>query len=214
LPGLERALVPVGNFMIATEPLGPETWAEIGLEHREAFEDGRHLIFYGQRTADDRIAFGGLSVPYHYDSRIDHTQFAQSIVHDRLRRTLVELFPVLSVVQVTHRWGGVLAIPRDWFPSVGLDRRSGLAWAGGYIGAGVAAANLAGRTLADLITSRDTGLVRLPWVGHQSPDWENEPARWLGLTGTASLLALVDRTELLTGHRQRWSDGILRRLIG
>jgi glycine/D-amino acid oxidase-like deaminating enzyme len=124
------------------------------------------------------------------------------------------LFPVLSDVRVTHRWGGVLAIPRDWFPSVGLDRRSGLAWAGGYVGEGVAAANLAGRTLADLITARDTDLVRLPWVGHRSPDWENEPARWLGLTGAASLLALVDRTELVTGRRQRWSDDILRRLIG
>jgi glycine/D-amino acid oxidase-like deaminating enzyme len=214
LPGHQRALVPVGNFMIATEPLGREIWAEIGLERREAFEDGRHLIFYGQRTADDRIAFGGLSVPYHYRSRIDHSQFEQSVVHERLRNTLADLFPVLSGVKVTHRWGGVLAIPRDWFPSVGFDRPAGFAWAGGYVGAGVAAANLAGRTLADLITARDSELVHLPWVGHRSPDWEDEPARWLGLNGVAGVLALVDRIELATGRRQRWSDAILRRLVG
>ena len=214
LLGQERALIPLGNYMIATEPLAPEVWAEIGLERREAFEDGRHLIFYGQRTADDRIAFGGLSAPYRYGSRIDHSQFANSPVHERLRRTLVELFPVLASADVTHRWGGVLAVPRDWFPSVGFDHQSGLAWAGGYVGEGVAAANLAGRTLADLITKQDSDLVRLPWVDRRSPDWENEPARWLWLTGAATVLGLVDRAELLTGRRQRWGDAIIRRLMG
>jgi glycine/D-amino acid oxidase-like deaminating enzyme len=214
LAGQERALAPVGNYMIATAPLGPDVWAEIGLEGREAFEDGRHLIFYGQRTADDRLAFGGLSVPYHYRSRIDHSEFERSPVHERLRMTLAELFPVLADVEVTHRWGGVLGVPRDWFPSVGYDRAEGFAWAGGYVGAGVAAANLAGRTLADLIGGRDSELVGLPWVGHRSPDWEDEPARWLGLKGAAGVLALVDRIELLTGRRQRWSDELIRRLVG
>jgi glycine/D-amino acid oxidase-like deaminating enzyme len=212
LSGQERALVPLGNFMIATAPLAADVWAEIGLEQREAFEDARHLIFYGQRTADDRLAFGGLSVPYHYRSRIDHSQFECSPVHERLRSTLVGLFPVLADVEVTHRWGGVFGVPRDWFPSVGYDPAAGFAWGGGYVGAGVAAANLAGRTLADLIVGRDTELVHLPWVGHRSPDWEGEPARWLGVNGAAGVLALVDRIELLTGRRQRWSDAIIRRL--
>jgi hypothetical protein len=97
---------------------------------------------------------------------------------------------------------------------VGFDRSAGYAWAGGYVGEGVAAANLAGRTLADLITGRDSDLVHLPWVDHRSPDWEDEPARWLGFKGVTGVLAVVDRLELLTGHRQQWSDAILRRLIG
>src|SRR5262249_23104450 len=96
IEGHDRALIPVGNHMIATEPLGPGVWAEIGLEAREAFEDTRHLIFYGQRTLDDRIAFGGLGVPYHYGGRIDHAQFENSRVHEQLRKTLVGLFPVLA----------------------------------------------------------------------------------------------------------------------
>ena len=185
--------------MIATEPLGPETWAEIGLDHREAFEDGRHLIFYGQRTADDRIAFGGLSVPYRYGSHVDHAPFAQSPVHERLRRTLVDLFPVLAGLRVTHRWGGVLAIPRDWFPSVGLDRHSGLAWAGGYVGEGVAAANLAGRTLADLITAR-VQRPGSPAVGRPSVTRLGERA------GT---LAGADRRSL--GARARRSNRVAHR---
>jgi len=214
LPGHERALIPVGNLMIATEPLAGEVWDEIGLARREVFEDGRHLIFYGQRTADDRLAFGGLSVPYRYASRIDPSSFAEAPVHERLRRTLGQLFPVLTDVKVTHQWGGVLGVPRDWFPSVGFDREAGFAWAGGYVGEGVAAANLAGRTLADLICGRETDLARLPWVGHQSPQWEGEPLRWLGIRAAAATLALVDRAELLTGMHQPWANALLRRLMG
>ena len=71
-------------------------------------------------------------------------------MHALLRRTLAELFPEVADARFTHAWGGPLGIPRDWHSSVGLDRASGLAWAGGYVGDGVATTNLAGRTLADL----------------------------------------------------------------
>ena len=52
--------------MLATEPLPPDVWAGIGLARRETFADGRHLIIYGQRTADDRLAFGGRGAPYFF----------------------------------------------------------------------------------------------------------------------------------------------------
>ena len=70
-----------------------------------------------------------------------------------------------------------------------------MAWAGGYVGNGVATANLAGRTLTDLILSRDSELVRLPWVNHLSPDWQPEPLRWLGAWFVEGLLARADRAE-------------------
>jgi glycine/D-amino acid oxidase-like deaminating enzyme len=91
---------------------------------------------------------------------------------------------------IAHRWGGPLGIPRDWKPSVGLH--DGLAWAGGYVGDGVAAANLAGRTLTDLILGRDTALTTLPWVGHRSRRWEPEPLRWLGINAGLRATALRD----------------------
>ena len=61
--------------------------------------------------------------------------------------------------KITHRWGGPLGIARDWHASVGLNRATGLAWAGGYVGDGVSTTNLAGRTLADLIGGRDSDLT-------------------------------------------------------
>ena len=62
-------------------------------------------------------------------------------------------------------------------------RRRGLGWAGGYVGHGVTATNLAGRTLADLVLDQRTALTELPWVGHRSRNWEPEPLRWIGVRG-------------------------------
>ena len=130
------------------------------MRNGETFNDLRHLVIYGQRTADGRIAFGGRGAPYHYGSRIepgfDRDRRMHSLIHD----TLVELFPALAGTAVTHRWGGPLGIARDWHPSVGFDRTTGLGWAGGYVGDGVAVTNLAGRTLAALVTGVEDELTR------------------------------------------------------
>jgi glycine/D-amino acid oxidase-like deaminating enzyme len=191
LPGHRRALAPVYSLMIATEPLGPEVWDRIGLARRETFSDERHLIIYGQRTADDRLAFGGRGAPYHFGSRVKPAYDRVPAVFEALRRTLTEMFGITP--PIAYRWGGPLGIPRDWTPSVGL--RDGLAWGGGYVGDGVAAANLAGRTLADLILDRETGLTALPWVGHRSRRWEPEPLRWLGINAGLQATALRDRLD-------------------
>jgi glycine/D-amino acid oxidase-like deaminating enzyme len=209
LPGGRRALAPVYSLMVATEPLPDSTWDEIGLAHRETFADDRHLIVYGQRTADGRIAFGGRGAPYHFASAIRSDYDRVPAVHARLAAALVELFPVLSGVEITHRWGGPLGVPRDWFSSVGYDRRTGLAWAGGYVGDGVATTNLAGRTLADLVCGVDSDLVRLPWVAHRSRRWEPEPLRALGLNAALAMMSSADAAEERTGRparRARWLD--------
>jgi glycine/D-amino acid oxidase-like deaminating enzyme len=212
LPGLRRAIAPVFSLMIATEPLSEEQWAAVGLARRETFSDHRNVIIYGQRTADGRLAFGGRGAPYHFGSRVRPRFDREPAVFAKLRRVLVELFPVLEGVRVTHTWGGPLGVPRDWCASVGLDHSTGLAWGGGYVGDGVGTSNLAGRTLADLITGRDSELVRLPWVGHRSRPWEPEPLRWLGVNGTLRLALWADRSEARTGRPSR-AAAALGRLI-
>ena len=198
LPGHRRTSIPVYSLVIATEPLPASTWDEIGLARRETFSDFRHLIVYGQRTADDRIVFGGRGAPYHAGSRIRPGYDRDEAVFGRILASLVDLLPVLRGVRVEHAWGGPLGVPRDWCASVGLDRSTGLAWAGGYVGDGVATTNLAGRTLRDLVLGRDTELTRLPWVNHRSPRWEPEPLRWLGVNATRLAFTAADREESLT----------------
>jgi glycine/D-amino acid oxidase-like deaminating enzyme len=213
LAGQARSLVPVYSLMIATEPLPDHFWAEAGLSRRETMADYRNLIIYGQRTADGRMAFGGRGAPYHFGSAV-RPEFDQDWgVHQALRDTLVSLFPSLSEARITHRWGGPLGIARDWFTSVGYDRSTGLAWAGGYVGDGVSTTNLAGRTLADLICRQETELTRLPWVGHRSRQWEPEPFRYVGINAGLRLAAKADRGEERSG-RTTWHRALLGRLVG
>lgn len=214
LPGARRALAPVYSLMIATEPLPAEVWAQLGLDRGQTFADARHLVVYGQRTADDRLAFGGRGAPYHAGSRLDASYERVPRVHAHLRRALVDLFPQVAGYAVTHTWGGPLGVPRDWHPSVGLDPDTGIGWAGGYVGDGVGAANLAGRTLADLVTGADTALTRLPWVGHRSPVWEPEPLRWTGITAARWATTWSDRVERRTGRASRLAERLAPLLGG
>jgi len=213
LTGDRRSLLPLYSLMIATEPLTEQFWAEAGLARRETFSDYRELVIYGQRTSDGRLAFGGRGAPYHFASSVRPSYDRAPRVHASLHRALVQLFPSLRDVSVTHAWGGPLGVPRDWFASVGLDRRSGVGWAGGYVGDGVSTSNLAGRTVTDLVLGRDTDLVHLPWVGHRSRKWGPEPLRWLEVNGALQAIKLVDHAE------ERWRAssavaGYLERLLG
>ena len=213
LPGYHRAVAPVYSLMIATEPLSEAAWESIGLAGRPTFGDLRHLIIYGQRTADGRLAFGGRGAPYHFGSSVRPTFDQVPAVFAALRRTLEELFPVVRGVQVTHHWGGPLGVPRDWCASVGLDRSTGIGWAGGYVGDGVSTTNLAGRTLADLITGTDSDITRLPWVGHRSPEWEPEPLRWLAVNAGLRVMSVADWEEARSGRPSR-AAAFMGRFLG
>lgn len=213
LPRLRRRLVPLYSLMIATEPLDDGRWEEIGLDDRPLFGDYRHLVVYGQRTADGRIAFGGRGAPYDYGSRIRTGTAFEAPDFEYVRRALVDLFPQLEGVAVTHRWSGVLGVTRDWYPVVSLDQRTGVAWAGGYVGSGVAASNLAGRTLAQLITGTGDDLVHFPWVNRSTRRWEPEPLRWMEINGALTVMKSADRVEATTGRPARRA-GYLWRLVG
>jgi glycine/D-amino acid oxidase-like deaminating enzyme len=200
LPRTRRRILPLYSLMIATEPLAEETWAEIGIEHGHTFTDYRHLLIYGQRTADNRFAFGGRGARYHWGSSIRPDYDRVPHVFEHLRKTLVDLFPAAKGAAVTHRWGGPLGVPRDWHAAASFDRASGIAFAGGYVGDGLSTTNLAGRTLADLILGRDSELTRLPWANHVSPDWEPEPLRFIGSNLGLAAMGAADVEERITGH--------------
>ena len=203
LPGRRRAFLPMYSHMAATEPLPAEAWEQIGWTGAETVADQRHLFAYAQRTTDGRIAMGGRGAPYRAGSVISEADEARPAIHGRIEEELRRWFPSLEGVAVTHRWGGPLAIPRDWSMGIGCDRAAGEAWAGGLSGHGVVASNLCGRTLADLIRGERTELTALPWVGHSSPRWEPEPARIVATRAIAAVLAGADRHEDATQRTAR-----------
>lgn len=212
LPQTHRRILPLYSLMIATEPLPDTFWDEIGLRHGQTFTDFRHLLIYGQRTADNRFAFGGRGARYHWGSSIRPEYDRSPRVFEHLHRALGELFPSMDAA-VTHRWGGPLGVPRDWHASVNYDPATRIASAGGYVGDGLSTTNLAGRTLADLLTGADTELTRLPWVNHRSPSWEIEPLRFAGANAGMTAMAVADAEERITG-RPSLAARIMAPLVG
>ncbi|MFI6940623.1 NAD(P)/FAD-dependent oxidoreductase [Streptomyces sp. NPDC050418] len=216
LKGEKRSWLPMNSSMIATEPLTDEQWAQVGWEGRETLGDMAHAYMYAQRTADGRIALGGRGVPYRFGSKTDNDGRTQAATVEALREILIRFFPSLSGLRIDHAWSGVLGVPRDWCATATLDRSTGLGWAGGYVGSGVATANLAGRTLRDLV-QQDSGqagptdLTTLPWVNHKVRKWEPEPARWVGVHGLYAVYRAADRREAssnaaTTDRLARWAD--------
>jgi glycine/D-amino acid oxidase-like deaminating enzyme len=220
LPGQRRRLLPMNSAMIVTEPLSDAAWDSIGWDGCETLGDEAHAYMYAQRTADGRIALGGRGVPYRFGSGLDDRGEVSPGTAESLARILRQMFPAAAsagaglagaelagaelagaglagaeLVGIEHAWCGVLGVPRDWCAAVNLDQSTGLGWAGGYSGQGVAASNLAGRTLADLVRGADSPLVTLPWVGHRSASWEPEPLRWTGVHSLYTLYRAADRLE-------------------
>jgi glycine/D-amino acid oxidase-like deaminating enzyme len=223
LPQTRRAILPLYSLMIATEPLSAKTWDRMGIAHGQTFSDYRHLLIYGQRTADNRLAFGGRGARYHWGSSIRPEWDRSPRVFDHLRKALIDLFPDARDARVTHRWGGPLGVPRDWHAFVRFDPSTRIGTAGGYVGDGLSTTNLAGRTLAALVNPApdpggfpqsgdstpgagasssipDSELIALPWVGHRSPDWEREPLRFLGANLGMLAMTAADAEERVTSR--------------
>lgn len=190
-----RTWLPMNSSMIVTEPLPAAAWESIGWNGRETLGDFAHVYMYAQRTADDRIAFGGRGVPYRFGSAVDTDGTTQPAAIETLTALLRRFFPAACSAAIDHAWSGVLGVPRDWSAAVNHDRASGLGYAGGYVGTGVTATNLAGRTLCDLVLGRDTELVHLPWVGHRARKWEVEPLRFVAVHGIYAAYRAADRSE-------------------
>ena len=205
--GARRKIAPLYSHIIATEPLPAETWHELGLADRPTFADYSPSLIYGQRTHDGRLAFGGRGAPYHWRSGVADEFDVHDAVHLDLVRVLKDFFPMLDGYEITHRWGGPLGVSRDWRPSVTFSPKTGIGYAGGYVGEGVAASNLAGRTLADLMLERDTELTTLGWVNHAWRDWEPEPLRYVGINAGLWLAKSADRDEKRTG-KDSWLGGV------
>ncbi|WP_200330171.1 FAD-binding oxidoreductase [Leucobacter sp. L43] len=201
LKGLHRLWLPMNSSLIATEPLSAEVWDELRWNQGEVLGDFAHVYMYAQRTADDRIAIGGRGVPYQYGSKTDTDGRTPEVTVETLSEILHRFFPLTRGAAIDHVWSGVLGVPRDWAATVGLDRSTGIAWGGGYVGTGVTSTNLAGRTIADLILGNDSEITGLPWVNHRVRKWEPEPLRWLATKGLYAAYGLADRSEL-AGRKQ------------
>ena len=117
LKGLKRLWLPMNSSLIATEPLGQDVWDELNWSRGEVLGDFAHVYMYAQRTADDRIAFGGRGVPYRYGSQTDNDGTTQEITAKTLGNLMRRFFPVTADAEIDHLWSGVLGCH-----AIGLQR--------------------------------------------------------------------------------------------
>ena len=191
--GRRRRLLPMNSLDDRDRAAVAEAMAAIGWDDAETIHDMANAYVYIQRTADDRIALGGRGVPYRYGSRTDRAgEIAPGTVAS-LERRLRQLFPQATEARVAHGWSGVLGVPRDWRFAVGADPERRVAWSGGYVGVGVAAANLGGRIVADLVRGEKSDLATLPFVGHA----------WRATGSRSRSLPRRDRHVLPVPHRRQ-----------
>ncbi|KUF07467.1 hypothetical protein AUL38_09105 [Leucobacter sp. G161] len=175
LGGARQRWFPVRASLIATVPLPAEIWDAIGWASGEILREATRGVISAQRTPDDRIVLGARAPAYRLGlGRGGDGAMSASSVR-ALRETLQRLFPATRGVELARAWSGSLPAARDGSATVGIDHATGIAWGGGYAGSGIAASNLAGRTITDLVFGRESELVALPWVQRPMPGSRRSP---------------------------------------
>lgn len=193
----EGRLSTIHSFLIVTEPLPQSVFDEIGLDQRQAFADGRGLVTYGQRTADNRIAFG-YGASYLLGSRAQDRFSSGDSIFRTLQNILVQLFPVLQGTRIDQCWGGPMGMAVNGQAFVQYDGDQALGWVGGFLGNGVAATNLGGRTMAERLLGQDTERTALTLLNRSGDPlkafqaWPPEPLRWIGINSWLKKLRFDD----------------------
>jgi glycine/D-amino acid oxidase-like deaminating enzyme len=158
-PWLRRRIIPIGSYIIATEPLTEARALEISPRARMMY-DSKRFLHYFRLTPDRRMLFGGRA------SFVPESERAISQSAQILHRDMVALFAQLHDTQVEFAWGGTVDFTSDMLPHVAVD--GGIHYAAGYAGHGVAMATYLGSKIADKIAGGATDedpFMRLPFPG-------------------------------------------------
>lgn len=209
---LHRSVLPVYSLICLTEPLTPQQWEQIGWQAGQNVSSARNSVVYLTRTADGRILFGSRGAPYQFASHIGDAQDRHEATIAFIQKTVLEWFPMLDGIRFTHSWGGPVAMPSDWMPTVRFDPNRKFSMIGGYTGQGVSTSHLAGKTLAEILTGTASRSERLPMVQHYSPRWITEPLRWLVVRYMQNALMRVD--DAGEAGRRRPLDAPLASFLG
>ena len=171
-PWLRRRIVPIGSFIVVTEPLDPAVVDEL-LPHRRVASDSNHLLYYFRITPDNRLLFGGRA-------RFAMSNRDSDLKSGRiLRRGMVKVFPQLADTRIDYCWGGLVDMTLDQMVHAG--ERDGVFYSVGYSGHGVQMATHMGKVMAQMLGGdgsaniwQDLKFRAVP--GHFGPPWFLPPA--------------------------------------
>ncbi len=149
-PWLQRRVIPIGSYMIATEPL-PEGMMDSLIPNNRIVSDTRRVVYYYRASPDRRrILFGG---------RVSYHETDPRVSGPKLHADMVQIFPQLRDTRVSHSWCGFVAYTFDELMHLG--KRDGLHYAMGYCGAGVGTSSYFGMRLGQQVLGLPEGRTAL-----------------------------------------------------
>jgi glycine/D-amino acid oxidase-like deaminating enzyme len=193
-------VVPVYDYVLATEPLTDEQLAQLRWDPAIGVTDAGNQFHYYRLTPDRRILWGGYDAVYHFGRSIDAAHDDRPETFQTLARNFAATFPQLEGVRFTHRWSGVIDTCTRFCAFYGLAYAGRTAYATGFTGLGVGASRFAADVMLDLLAGEPTERTRLEMVREKPLPFPPEPLAWAGIQITTRSLARHDRT----GRRNLW----------
>ncbi|MGV9384938.1 NAD(P)/FAD-dependent oxidoreductase [Nonomuraea sp. NPDC003707] len=197
---LRLPVVPVYDYVLATEPLSDEQVKAVGWDPDMGVTDSGTRFHYYRITPDRRILWGGYDAVYHFGRSIRAQHYDRRETFDKLARHFARTFPQLAGIRFTHRWSGVIDTSSRFCAFFGTAHHGRTAYATGFTGLGVGASRFAADVMLDLLDGRPTERTRLEMVRRKPLPFPPEPLAWIGIQITQWAMRRQDRT----GRRNAW----------
>jgi len=204
-------VVPVYDYVLATEPLTSDQLASIGWKSRAGIGDSANQFHYYRLTADNRVVWGGYDAVYHYGNGLRPELDQRPETFAMLAAHFRETFPQLDGVRFSHAWGGAIDTCTRFCPFWATGHGGRVGYVGGYTGLGVGATRFGARVLLDVLAGRRNELTALDLVRSRPLPFPPEPLRWLGIEATRRSLDRADRSD---GRRNLWLRALDRLGLG
>jgi glycine/D-amino acid oxidase-like deaminating enzyme len=198
---MAKYIVPVYDYVLATEPLSAEQWTSIGWDGRQGLSDAGNQFHYYRPTADGRILWGGYDAIYHRNSGVDPAYEVDHEAFGRLSEHFHQTFPELEGIRFSHGWGGAIDTCSRFAPFWGRAHAGKTAFVAGYTGLGVGSSRFGARVMLDLLSGEASELTELSMVRTKPLPFPPEPFRSLGINWTTKSLQSADLHE---GRRNLW----------
>ncbi len=204
-------VVPVWDHVIVTEPLSDGQLATIGWSGGQGVGDSGNQFHYYRLTPDRRLLFGGYDALYYFGGDMTARRTRNERTEQLLAQHLVDTFPALRGLQVTHAWGGAIDTCTRFSAFWGLTHGGRVASVLGYTGLGVGASRFGAQVSLDLLARRENERTALAMVRSKPVPFPPEPLRWTGIQLTRRAIARADARQ---GRRGLWLRALDRAGLG
>jgi len=202
---INRRVVPVYDYVLATEALTDQQLDSIGWRNRQGVADSSNQFHYYRLTKDNQIVWGGYDAVFYNWGKVDPQRDQRPETHQKLAEHFFTTFPSLEGLQFTHRWGGVIDTSTRFCVGFGTAHDGRVAYAVGYTGLGVGATRFGARVCLDLLYHPESELLKLDLVRKKMLPFPPEPVRTAGIQYTRRAIARADDQE---GRRGLWLQAL------